>query len=106
MLSEASATEMDVTASILQGTTVVSTLTVADVGTTFGTASVANGGLPGSQGIYTNFDQMFLRVSGNTETSEFDFSNFSVAMTAAPEPGTIGVLGGALVLLRRRRVVL
>ena len=107
MLSEVSASEMDVTASILQGTTVVSTQTIADLGTTFGTATVAAGGLPGSQAIYTNFDQMFLRMSGNTETTELDFSNFSVSMTssAAPEPGTAGLVVAGLVVLRRRRVV-
>ena len=104
MLSEASASEMDVTASILQGSTVLSTQTIADLGTTFGTASVAAGGLSGSQGIYTNFDHFFLRMGSNTETTEFDFSNFSVTVTsaAAPEPGTIGVMGGVLVLLGRR----
>ena len=104
MLSEVSASEMDVTASILQGATVLSTQTIDDLGTTFGTAAVAAGGLPGSQGIYTNFDQMFLRMSGNTETTELDFSNFSVTLSSssAPEPGTLGLLVVALAPLRRR----
>jgi hypothetical protein len=103
-LTEVSALRMDVTANLLQGATLLSTQTVSDLGTTFGSTAVAAGGLPGSQSIYTNFDQLFFRMSGNTETSEFDFSNFQINYQPVPEPtGLSLLLLGAFPLLGRRR---
>lgn len=104
-LNEVSATQMDVTASLLQGATVLSSQTVSDLGSTFGGTSVAAGGLPGSQGIYNSFDQLFFRMSSNAETSEIDFTNFQVSLQSVPEPASVGLIGALAVMgaLRRRR---
>lgn len=102
-----SASQLDVTATILQGNTILSTQTVSDLGTSFGGTAIGSGLLSGSQGIYTNFDQLFFRMASNTETSEIDFSNFQVDLVTAPEPSSAMVLGlGALMMIRRRKRVI
>jgi hypothetical protein len=102
-----SSSQLDVTASILQGATVLSTLTVSDLGTTFGGTAIAGGLLPGSQGVYTNFDQLFWRNSDATQVGggpngPLNVTNFKVDLV--PEPGSICLLGlGGLALRRRRK---
>jgi hypothetical protein len=100
-----STSEMDVTASILNGATVLSTVTDDDLGTSFGGVSTSGGTLTGSNAIYTNFDQMFFRMNSDAEAGEFDFSNFSVALTPVPEPASIGgiAIGLGLTMLRKNR---
>jgi hypothetical protein len=100
-----SSTQMNVTASILQGATLLSTVTDSDTGTAFGSTSIsASGTLPGATSVYTNFDQMFFRMNSDAEAPEFDFSNFSVNLAQAPEPASIGIVGMSLLLgIRARR---
>jgi hypothetical protein len=62
--------------------------------------------LPGSQGIYTDFDHFFYRESSNAETSEYDFSNFNVTLTpaaVAPEPTSAALLAIPLFGIASRR---
>jgi hypothetical protein len=103
-LNMVSASQMDVTASLSQGATVLATQTVSDLGATFGGNAVAAGGLPGSQGLYQDFDHLFFRMSSNTETPEIDFTNWKVELTSVPEPASLSVIGlGGIALLGRRR---
>jgi len=105
------ATHLDVTSTLFSGRPAdnnlvpLSTQTVTDSGTTFGSAAVAAGGLPGSQGIYTDFDHFFFRDSSNADASEIDFTEFKVVLTpTVPEPASLSLLAlGALSLVRRRR---
>jgi hypothetical protein len=103
-LAVVSPTQLDVTATLLQGATVLSTHTVSDTGTAFGATAIAAGLLPGSQGIYTNFDQFFFRNSDNTQATELSFTNFNVVANVVPEPASLAVIGfGAVSMLRRTR---
>jgi hypothetical protein len=102
-LSVISAGQLDVTATLLQGNTIISTQTVSDLGTSFGGTAIAGGLLPGSQSIYTNFDQLFFRMSSATETNEIDFTNFKIELTQVPEPSVGVLVGFALLGLARRR---
>jgi hypothetical protein len=103
-LSMLSASQVDVTATLMQGNTVLATQTVSDLGATFGGTAVAAGGLPGSQSIYRDFDHLFFRMSSNSETSEIDFTNWKVDLTSVPEPTSVAILGlGSIALLARRR---
>ncbi len=110
MLNVVSATQLDVTASVLQGNTVLSTHTVSDTGTVFGGTNIAGGLLPGSQSIYTKFDQLFVRNSDSTQVNpqtngEFSFTNFRIDHKQVPEPTTLvfALFGGVtLVTLRNR----
>ncbi len=104
-LFEQSATDMEVTASLLQGSTVLATQTVSDLGATFGGTAIGAGLLPGSQSIYTNVDQLFFRNSDATQATTMDFTNFRVDVV--PEPCTMvpGGLAAAIfsaVAVRRR----
>src|SRR5262249_38444318 len=53
-----SASQLDVTATLLQGSTTLATQSVSDLGTSFGGTAIGAGLLPGSQSIYTKFDQL------------------------------------------------
>jgi hypothetical protein len=105
------ATHADVTASLFSGRpadnnlALLSSQTVTDAGTTFGSASVAAGGLPGSQGVYTDFDHFMFRDSSNVDSSQIDFTEFRVDLDAAvPEPSmALASLLGCTALIRRRR---
>ena len=107
ILDMISATQTDVTARILDGTgAVISSLTVADTGTAFGGTAIPGGLLPGSQSVYTNFDQLFFRNSDNTQATRLTFTNWKVDLVTIPEPST-AVLGGLVLIglarVRRRR---
>ena len=103
-LTELSASDMQVAVSLLQGSTLLASLTVDDLGATFGGNAVGSGLLTGSQSIYTQFDQLFFRNSDNTEAATLDITNFNVTLTPAPEPTSLSLLAAsALPLLRRRR---
>jgi hypothetical protein len=104
-LNVVSASQLDVTATLLQGTTVLATQTVSDLGSTFGgTAITPTSPLPGSSSIYTKFDQLFFRESDNTQSTGLSFTNWHVEVISIPEPGSIALLslGGLALLLRRR----
>jgi hypothetical protein len=106
MLTEVSAGDMLVTATLLQGSTVLSTNSAHDLDTSFGGTAIGTGLLPGSQSIYTNFDHFMLRNSDASQAATLDFTNFKVVEAAAvPEPSSLGFLAvAALALgLRRRR---
>jgi PEP-CTERM motif len=102
--------QVDVTATLKQGSTVLSTLTVPDLGTSFGAVAIPGGLLPGSQGLYTKFDQLFLRNSDSTQVNpqpngNLRFTNFRVEI-AIPEPTSLVLLGLAalgLAFARRTR---
>jgi hypothetical protein len=102
-----SATSMDVTATLLQGNTVLATQTVNDSGTAFGGTVIGAGLLPGSQGVYTSFDQLFFRNSDASQATSVDFTNFKVDYIPVPEPGAGAMFvlggGGLINLLSRRR---
>jgi hypothetical protein len=94
VLHEVSATQMDVTSNMYQGTdtgTLLSTATVSDIGTgdastaTFGGVAIvgANNAVPGNGSIYTKFDQFFFRLAGSTDTAEIDITNFKVTLNSA-----------------------
>ena len=85
-----SATQLDVTASLLQGNAVLSSLTASDLGATFGGTAVA-GALPGNNAIYTKFDQLMFRNSDNTQASSISFTNWRVELVV-PEPATVTLL--------------
>jgi len=103
-LNMISASQLDVTATLMQGSTVLATQTVSDTGAAFGGTAVAAGGLPGSQSIYRDFDQLFFRMSSNAEAGEIDFTNWNVTLNSVPEPASLSLLGiGGLSLLSRRR---
>src|SRR5262249_36857067 len=96
-----SATQMDVSSTLFQGSdtgTVLSQSTTAsDVGSgdsstaTFGgTALGANVGVPGNAAPYVKFDQLFFRLAtGNAsgltgnDIGEIDINNFKVALSSA-----------------------
>jgi len=89
LLNVVSASQLDVTASLSQGATVLSSQTVSDLGTSFGgTAVTPAGSLPGNTSIYTKFDQIFFRNSDNTQASGISFSNWRVELVV-PEPASI-----------------
>lgn len=104
-LTLVSASDMQVDVSLLQGASVLASQTVHDLGTTFGGNAVP-ASLPGSQGIYTQFDQLFFRNSDASQAATLDFTNFRVDLTPAPEPGSAALLAlaGTAALARRRRV--
>jgi hypothetical protein len=110
MLNRVSATQTDVTASVLQGSTVLSTVTAADTGTTFGGTAIAEGLLAGSRDVYTNFDHFFIRNSNSEQVNpqpngDLRFTNFRVEHKPIPEPTTIVLIGlaAAAVVARVRR---
>ena len=108
MLNQVSATQLDVTATLLQGNAVLSTLTVSDTGTAFGGTAIPGGLLPGSQSIYTKFDQMFFRSSSTTQVflppnGAMNFTNLRVVVKV-PEPASLIVIGiGGLAFAALRR---
>ncbi len=105
-LAEVSAAEMDMTVSLMQGATVLSTVTKQDLGATFGGTAVAAGGLTGSQSIYNQFDQLFFRNSDATQATTLDFTNNSVVLTPAavvPEPTSAALLAIPLCGIAARR---
>src|SRR5206468_3234616 len=90
-LNVVSASQLDVTSTLLQGVTTISTQTVSDLGTSFGGTAIGAGLLPGSQSIYTKFDQLFFRDSDNTQATGLDITNFKVDLTSVPEPASLFV---------------
>jgi len=111
ILSEVSASQLDVTAKILDSTnTVISQLTQSDLGTTFGGTAVP-AGLTGNTSIYTKFDQLFLRnsdatqVNSDTVNPNLVFTNYAVDLApGVPEPASLSLLAlGSLMALRRVR---
>jgi len=114
LLTEVSSTQLDVTAQLLDNTnTVISSYTVSDLGTTFGGTAINGTGVPNNNQIYTNFDQLALRISANGETvhdgvnPDLVFTNFAVDQSVtppSPEPGSMSLLAiGGLMALRRGR---
>jgi hypothetical protein len=101
-LNRVSASQLDVTASVLQGTTVLSTVTVSDTGTAFGGTAIV-GTLPGNNVPYSNFDHLFWRMSSNVEASHINLTNFFVEYNPIPEPASLGLLSLAMVAFARRR---
>jgi len=104
-LSRVAAGDTLVTATLLQGSTMLSTNSAHDLGDSFGGTAVGAGLLPGSQNIYTNFDQFMLRNSDATQATTLDFTNFQVVVV--PEPATVlglAAVGLAGVRLVRRRM--
>lgn len=103
LLNVVSASQLDVTVSLLQGSTVLSTYTVSDSGAAFGGTALV-GSLPGNNAIYTNFDQLFFRNSDNTQATALSFTNWRVE--TVPEPTSILLLGmaGSLLATVRRRI--
>jgi hypothetical protein len=80
-----SAAQLDVTARLLQGATLLSSHSASDTTTAFGgTANIA-GSFPGAAALYTSFDQLFWRMSTNTQASQVDINNLFVEYV--PEPG-------------------
>jgi hypothetical protein len=102
-LTEISASDMQVTVTLSDPNGVLATQTVHDTGTAFGGTAIGAGLLPGSQSIYTQFDQMFFRNSDATQATTLDFTNFRVDLTVAPEPASLAAFGLALLPLARRR---
>ena len=114
MLNVVSASQLDVTASVLQGNTVLSTHTVSDTGSAFG-GNAVSGSLPGNQDVYTNFDQLFWRNSNSTQVAGtandpthglLSFTNWRVEHKVIPEPAALALAGlgsAVLVLLHHRR---
>jgi hypothetical protein len=110
MLNRVSTSQVDVTASVKQGNTVLSSVTASDLGTSFGGTAVA-AGLPGSQLPYTNFDHFFIRNSDSTQVNpqpngDFRFTNFRVEHKPIPEPSTLSLLGLATALFATARIAL
>jgi hypothetical protein len=102
LLNVVSASQLDVTVSLLDGSTVLSTHTVSDTGSTFGGNAIL-GTLPGNNSIYTSFDQLVFRNSDNSQATELSFTNWRVE--AVPEPASIVLLaaaGSLLATVRRR----
>jgi hypothetical protein len=97
MLSRVAENQLDVTASVKQGDTVLSTFTASDSGTAFGGTAVGDGLLPGSQSVYANFDHFFIRNSNSEQVNpqpngDLRFTNFRVDFKPIPEPATITLL--------------
>lgn len=105
LLNAVSASQLDVTVNLLQGSTVLATQTVSDLGTSFGGTAVTGApALPGNTSIYTKFDQLFFRNSDATQADSISFSNWRVDYI--PEPASIVLLGlgaACLTTLRQRR---
>jgi hypothetical protein len=105
MLNRVSAAQLDVTASVKQGDTVLSTVTASDTGTAFGGTAVGSGLLPGSQSVYTNFDHFFIRNSNSEQVNpqpngDLRFTNFLVDFKPIPEPASAALAGlAALAML-------
>jgi hypothetical protein len=104
-----SSSQMDVTGTLMQGTTVLGTQTVSDLGTSFGGTAIGSGLLTGSQGLYTNFDQLYFRNADASQESSVAFSEWKVDYTpaAVPEASSVlmvGLIGiGGLAVRRFRR---
>ncbi len=112
LLNVISASQLDVTASILDNTNAtLSSYTVSDTGTAFGGTAINGTGVPNNNQIYTKFDQLFLRLSDNSLTThdgvnnDLLFTNYRVEyIPGVPEPGTMSLLVmGSLLGLRRGR---
>jgi hypothetical protein len=104
MLNRVSASQVDVTASVKQGNTVLSTLTASDTGTAFGGTAIGGGLLAGSQSVYTNFDHFFIRNSNSEQVNpqpngDLRFTNFRVDHKPIPEPATTALIGLAAMAL-------
>jgi hypothetical protein len=81
----------------------VVTFTFSEGDNVIATNSLVDNGLGGRE-IYTQFDQLFFRMSGNVGTADvLDYSRFMIEQ-AVPEPATMVLLGlgGLLTTLRRR----
>ncbi len=95
-LKVVSLAQLDVTATILQDTNVLSTVTKSDTGTAFGgtsnAGSITVNGQVVSSSIYRDFDQLFLRNSSNAEVTGVTFTNWNVTLSSnppAPIPGDL-----------------
>ena len=103
LLNRVSAGQLDVTATLKDGSTVLSTLTAADTGAAFGGTAITPT-LPGSGAPYSNFDQLFWRMSSATEASQINITNFFVELTpGVPEPASLALLSFGLLGIGRRR---
>jgi hypothetical protein len=104
LLNVVSASQLDVTARLLQGSTVLASQTVSDLGTSFGGTAVSGSpALPGNTSIYTKFDQLFFRNSDATQASSISFSNWRVEIVPEPTSVVLFGLGGACLTCLRRR---
>jgi hypothetical protein len=112
LLNVVSASQLDVTATLRDGVTVLATHTATDLGATFGGNAVV-GALPGNSSIYNKFDQLMWRNSDNVayttangspgDTVNLQINNHYVELTQIPEPAGLAVVAlGALALKRRR----
>lgn len=104
-MTRVSASQMDITATVLDGTTVLSSLTQSDTGTAMGgTALAGTTLLPSATGVYSSFDQLFIRNSDATQAAGLSFTNFRIETSIVPEPASLGllVLFGAAMLRRRQ----
>ena len=103
VLNVVSASQLDVSATLFQGITPLSTLSASDLGTSFGGTAIGGGLLPGSQSIYTQFDQLFIRHDDNTQETGLDVTNFNVTLTSVPEPSAFGLIALCASALAARR---
>jgi hypothetical protein len=87
-------TQSEVTGTLLQGETVLSTSTKVDAGVTFATVnnvgSITVGDQIVSNKIYRDFDQLFFRNSDATQMTGLSFTNWKVALTTNPPPIVLG----------------
>ncbi|TWT86487.1 hypothetical protein Mal64_33120 [Pseudobythopirellula maris] len=96
-----SATQAEVTASLFEGMTLLSTVSAIDDSVTDMFGGNAANGMP----IYDSFDQLAMRFSGTGSGAlALDITNQYVEVTRIPEPATIalGLLALAPLGLRRR----